>query len=188
MLNISDGAYPPKVAKSIGCSIEEAQKIYDNYHNVLYPGVTNFRENYVHKTVREKGSLHLNWGLRLYSDDADADIRTCNNACMQSFSVLTQIAAVELDKVILQEGMEDKVTLVNLIHDAIYLECDDDIDTIDWVNRNLAGIMTRKFLKNQELDLLAEVDIGYNLYDVITLPNNCSKEQIQELKSKLSRG
>jgi DNA polymerase I-like protein with 3'-5' exonuclease and polymerase domains len=185
MLNIRDGAYPPKVAKSIGCSIEEAQVIFDNYHNVLYPGVTAYREEYVQPTVQDNGFIHLNWGLRLYSTDARKDIRTLNNSTMQGYSNLTQIAAVEFDKVLQSSPYADDIKLTNIVHDCLYYEVTDALDIIKFINDTLPPIMCRPFITDQALTLKAEIDIGTSLGHVVTLPNNADLQTIQEKLSTL---
>ena len=181
------GAYPKKIAKQLGCNLEVAQLIFDRYHKELYQGVTKFREDYVLPTSKEQGYIHLNYGLRLYSDNVEKDIRTLFNANFQSYSVLTQIVLVEFHKAIIKDNMQDKVKLTNTIHDAIYGEMDDDIEVIKWVNDTLIAIMTRQFVHNQSVQLKSEVDIGYNLYDMVTLSNSCSVEKIQVLKDTLER-
>lgn len=179
------GAYPPKVASSIGCSIEEAQGIFDNFHNVLYPGVTAYREEYVQPTVEQNGYIHLNWGLKLFSSDARKDIRTLNNATMQSYSVLTQIAAVEFRNFMIKHNKQSRIQIVNVIHDAIYAEVDDDPILIKWVNDNLPRIMAKQFVDNQAMPIRAELDIGYNLYDIQTLNNDADLTEIEEKLSAL---
>lgn len=170
-MNISDGAYPPKVAKSIGCDLAEAQVIFDNYHNLLYPGVTKYREEYVMKQAKQNGFIHLNWGLKLFTDDAKRDIRTLNNATMQAYSDLTQIAAVEFDKVLQSSQFVNDITLTNIVHDCLYYEVTNDLNVIKFINDILPPIMCRDFVLNQELTIKAEIDIGPSLADMVTLPN-----------------
>lgn len=74
-MKISDGGFPDDHK---GGAI--TQEIFDNYHNVLYPGITAYREEYVLATAREQGYLHLGLGCRIYTDNPDNDIRTLNNA------------------------------------------------------------------------------------------------------------
>ena len=179
------GAHPKKVAKSIGCSIEEAETIFDNYHNKLYPGVTAYREEYVQPTVEEHGFIHLNWGLKLYSDNPEKDIRTLNNSTMQSYSDLTQIAGVEFDKVLKQSLYQSDIHLVNIIHDCLYYEITDSIEVIKYINDTLPPIMCKPFVIDQSLNLKAEIDIGPSLAHCVTLPNNASIEEIQNKLKEL---
>jgi len=182
---LSYGAYPPKVAKSIGCSLTEAQTIFDNFHNLLYPGVTRYREEYVFPQVQQHGWLHLNWGLKLFSDDAKRDIRTLNNSTMQCYSNLTQIAAVEFDKLYKQSKFRDDIKLVNIVHDCLYYEITDSLECIKYFNDNLPKVMCKQFVNDQEMGIKAEIDIGPSLAKCVTLPNNATAEQINELLLKL---
>ena len=177
------GAYPPKVAKSIGCSIEEATQIFDNFHNLLYPGVTAYREQYVLPQAKSNGWIHLNWGLKLFTNDAKKDIRTLNNSTMQSYSDLTQIAAVEFDKVLKPSKFNSSIDLVNIVHDCLYYEVDDDLEVIKFINDRLPSIMCAQFVHNQEMPIRAEIDIGPSLAHMVTLPNHAD---IATIESKLA--
>jgi len=179
------GAFPPKIVSQLGCSLQVAQGIFDRYHYELYKGVSEFRENYVLPTVIKNNEIHLNWGLYLKSSKPKEDIRTLFNSCFQSYSDLTQIAAVDFDKCIVDAGMQDRVIINNIVHDCLYGEMDKDPETIKWVNDNLIKVMTKPFIINQAVQLKSEVDIGYNLYDVETLSNNASTEEIQQVLDKL---
>ena len=79
-VGLSYGSYPDKVSKTLKISLAAAQSIFDNYHNVLYPGITDYRENYVLTTAKSTGRLHLGLGCYIYTDNARRDIRTLHNA------------------------------------------------------------------------------------------------------------
>lgn len=173
------GAYPKKIQTYLKCDIEVAELIFDRYHQELYKGVTDFKVNYVEPTVMKTNEIHLNWGLKLKTNEPDKDIRTLFNANFQSYSILTQISGIEFERLIYAHNMQDKVLINNQIHDALYGECNDDADTIAWVNEYLIQTMVRPFIINQAVELESELDIGYNLADVITLTNNATKEEIE---------
>ena len=179
------GAFPPKIVSQLGCTLAVAQGIFNRYHNELYAGVSDFRENYVAPTAKENGEIHLNWGLYLKSDNPDKDIRTLFNSNFQAYSSLTQISAVDFENRIIEDNMQDRVLINNIVHDAVYGELDDDIDTIKWVNDNLIAVMTKPFVHNQATPLKSECDFGYNLYDIVTLPNNAEEEEINTILTKL---
>ena len=182
---LSYGAYPPKVAKSIGCSLAEATTIFDNFHNLLYPGVTEYREKYVMPQVATHGWIHLNYGLKLFSDNAKKDIRTLNNSTMQGYSNVTQISGVEFDRVYKQSQYVDDIKLINIVHDCLYYEVTDDINVIKYINDTLPPIMCRPFVHDQALTLKAEIDIGPNLAETVTLPNNADLATIIDKLSTL---
>ena len=45
--------------------------------------------------------------------------------------------------------------------------------------------MTRDFIHNQTMHLKAELDIGYDLYNVTTIPNSASINIIKEKRNEL---
>jgi len=148
------------------------QEIFDRYHGELYPGVTAFKEDYVIPTSQEQGYLHLNWGLRVYSSNPKGDLLALNNANFQGYSDLTLIAATKFRQLYLEQGNPHNILGLNIIHDALYYEIDDNPQAIKWVNDNLIATMVPDFLIDQTVHLRAEADIGYNQKDMVTLPNN----------------
>ena len=76
----SYGAFPPKIASSINCSLEEGEQIFNAYHKELYPKITEYRENYVLPTAKQHKKLHLGLGFYINTKDPDSDIRTLANA------------------------------------------------------------------------------------------------------------
>lgn len=161
------------------------QGIFDRYHTELYPGVTEFREDYVIPTSQEQKYLHLNWGLRLYSANPKADLLSMNNANFQGYSDLTLIAGTKFRDKYLATGNPHNIMGLNIIHDALYYELDDTPEAIQWVNDNLIKTMVPDFLHNQTVHLRAECDFGYNQKDMITLSNNAALTEINEALTKL---
>jgi hypothetical protein len=162
------------------------QAIFDRYHEELYPGVNAFKNEYVIPTVNTNKSLHLNWGLRLATDNPRGDLLPLNNANFQGYSNLTCIAAVKFRNLYLSQGNPHNILGLNIIHDALYYELDDTPEAVQWVNTNLIACMTPDFLIDQTVHLRAEADFGYNQKDMITMPNNADMQTIinklQELK------
>lgn len=161
------------------------QELFDRYHNVLYPGITDYRENYVLPTTKENGYIHLGLGCRIYSDNPDDDIRTLHNATVQFWSILTLIAVNELNYRIQQENLEDYVKVQSTIYDSIYTQTYRDPEVIKWVNDNLIEIMTVQYLEDEEIHNEAEGEIGLNWADLHKIPNNASTQKIEEVLSLL---
>lgn len=161
------------------------QELFDRYHNVLYPGITDYRENYVLPTTKENGYIHLGLGCRIYSDNPDDDIRTLHNATVQFWSILTLIAVNELNYRIQQENLEDYVKVQSTIYDSIYTQTYRDPEVIKWVNDNLIEIMTVQYLEDEEIHNEAEGEIGLNWADLHKVPNNASTQKIEEVLSLL---
>ena len=161
------------------------QAIFDRYHEELYPGVNKFKTEYVIPTVNSNKSLHLNWGLRLATDNPRGDLLPLNNANFQGYSDLTCIAAVKFRNLYLSQGNPHNVMGLNIIHDALYYELDDTPEAVEWVNTNLIACMTPDFLINQTVHLRAECDFGYNQKDMVTMPNNADLATIIDKLSTL---
>lgn len=181
----SYGAFPKKISESIGCSLEEGERIFNAYHNDLYPEITDYRENYILKSAKQHGEIHMLLGASLRTDNADKDIRTLNNASIQSFSAITLVAGAQFTELTKSEHKQDEAKIFNMVYDAIYIEADLNPYTIKWVNDNLIPLMTQQYLENEDIPNAAECDIGFNLAETITLPNNASIEEIEEALTKL---
>ena len=176
---LSYGAFPPKIAKTLKISLAEAEELFYNYHNLLYPGITAFRENYVLPTAIEEGELHLGLGFMLKSDNPKGDIRTLANATCQFWSILTAIAINKMHQLIDEKGYEDDVVVTSTIYDSIYFEVTEDPEIIKWVNDNLIQVMTTDFMENQTIKNKSECEIGTNWAELHRIPNNASKDDIE---------
>lgn len=179
------GAYPPKIAATLKISLQEAQEIFDNYHNVLYPGITNYRENYVLVTAKEKGEIHLGLGFNIKTDDPDADIRTLTNATCQFWSILTALTINKMHQLIDANGYEEDIKVISTIYDSIYFEVTKDVNTIKWLNDNLISTMLVDFMEDQTIHNEAESDIGYNWAEMHRISNNASVEEIAKVLASL---
>lgn len=161
------------------------QEIFDNYHNNLYPGITDYRENYVLPTTRNQGYLHLGLGCRIYSDDANGDIRTLNNATCQFWSILTLIAINEINYRAERDGMTEKVKVCSTIYDSIYFYVENDAETVKWLNDNAVEALCVDYLKDQVVKNEAEGEIGPNWCDLSKVPNGASIEEIEEVLKEI---
>lgn len=180
------GAYPPKIASTLKIPIEEAKQIFDRYHNELYGGITDYRENYVLPTTISNGRIHLGLGFYLYSDDPDRDIRTLNNATVQFWSILTALTINKMHQLIDEKGYADDVLVVSTIYDSIYLQVTEDPKIIKWVNDNLINCMVKDFMEDQTIKNEAESEIGYDWATLKALPINASIQQIQEVLNEFA--
>ena len=157
------------------------EEIYNNYHNLLYPGVRSYIDNYVVPTAEAKGKLHLGLGFYIKTDFASNDSRTLHNASIQFWSILSIIAINKLHSLIDAAGLQDDVKVISTIYDSIYIECTKTPSIIKWTNDNLISCMTKDFIPNQRIPNTAESEIGYNWADLFKLPVNSTEDEIEQI-------
>jgi DNA polymerase I-like protein with 3'-5' exonuclease and polymerase domains len=174
------GAFPPKIAESIKCTLEEAEQIFDRYHNELYPGVTSFRENTVEPIVKKTGKIHAGLGFYLHTDNPSKDVRTLVNFCSQFWSILTLLAINEIHRRIDNEGKQNDIKCIATIYDSVYFTVKEDAETLKFLNDNIVKIMCKDFIENQTVPLEATAEIGRDWADMHQIPNNATQQQIQE--------
>lgn len=181
-VGLSYGAYPAKIAKTIKCDIEEATRIFNKYHQELYPGVHEMREK-VLKCATLNKRIHLGLGCYINTSNPDKDIRSIFNACSQYWSILTLLAIHQFNNLVENKKIEVCCT----IYDSIYIHCKDDINIIKWVNDTIIPLLTQDFLKDTIVHNEAEGEIGYNWYDTVSIKNNASLKDIVEAKKLLTQ-
>jgi hypothetical protein len=162
------------------------QEIFDNYHNILYPQITEYREKYVLPTAQKQGYIHLGLGCRIYTDNAGDAIRTLNNATVQFWSILTMIAVNELNYRIKEAGLLDKMDVISTIYDSIYVDVDKDPKVIKWLNDNIIEVLCVDYLENQVVPNAAEGEIGNNFADLFKIKNNASVRDIKKTLKNLT--
>ena len=163
------------------------QEIFDNYHTVLYPGITDYRENYVLATALKMGEIHLGLGFTIKTDDADRDIRTITNATCQFWSILTAIAINKMHHLIDEAGYQNDVKVISTIYDSIYLEVTETPEIIKWSNDNLINTMLVDFMEDQAVHNECDSDIGYNWADMLKITNNAPISEIKKVLANLER-
>jgi hypothetical protein len=179
------GAYPPKIAESIKCSIEEAQSIFDRYHSELYSNVTKFREEVVLPAARANGEVHMGLGAKILTDDPKKDERTLVNSCSQYWSILTLFAINKLHQVIDDAELSSHITVTNTIYDALYGEIDNDPALIYWLNKTLPLIMISPFLQGEIIHNEADLEIGLDWASFHKIDNSATLDDITNLLSTL---
>ena len=183
---LSYGAFPPKVAKALNVSIEEATDIFNNYHQKLYPSITDYRENYVLRTVEEEGEIHLGLGFTMKSDNPGKDIRTLANATCQFWSILTAIGINELHHRIDETFVSsDTIQVTSTIYDSIYGICLDHPEALKWLNDNIVPILVKDFIEDQIVKNEAQLEIGVNWADLQTIPLNATLDDCESILKSL---
>ncbi len=161
------------------------QEIFDNYHQVLYPGITEYREGYVLPTAKRQGFIHLGLGCRIYSNNPDDHIRTLHNATVQFWSILTLLAINEFNYRIREENLENEIQVCSTIYDSIYNYVVKDAEVVKWTNDNLIEVMTVQYLQEEIIHNEAEGEVGNNWADLHKIKNNASVEEVQEVLNML---
>ncbi len=161
------------------------QDIFNNYHNILYPDITRYREQYVLPFVQEHGYIHLGLGCRMYASNAEDSIRTLNNATVQFWSILTLIAINELNHRIREAGLEDRMDVISTIYDSVYVDVDNDPEIIKWLNDNLVELITVQWLQEEVVHNEAIGEIGLNWSELHKIPNGASVIEITTVLEKL---
>ncbi len=179
------GAYPPKIAESIKCSIEEAQSIFDRYHGELYSNVTKFREEVVLPAARANGEVHMGLGAKILTDDPKKDERTLVNSCSQYWSLLTLFAINKLHQAIDDAGLSTSIIVTNTIYDAIYGEIDNDPELVYWLNQTLPAIMVQPFIEGEIVHNEADLEVGLDWASFVKISNSATLEDITTILSQL---
>ena len=189
-----------------GFSQEEAIAIENNYHE-LYKVSTKWVKDKIAQASIDGYALGA-FGLRIRCPllnqvllgksstpyEASAEARTLGNAISgQSFGLLTNRAGNEFMHRVWASPYRYQIKLAAFIHDAIYMYFPCNSDILKWVNDNLIECMEWQELpeiQHSQVKLGAELDIYYPSWkDVLTLPNNQTKEQlikqVKEYKDQL---
>ena len=174
---LSYGAYPQKVANTIGCTLEEAQGIFDAYHNEMFPEITKFRKEIVDEAKRI-GYTHLGLGCRLYTSDVDKEVRTLFNANSQFWSIMTLLTINKMHSLIDDAGYMDDIKCISTIYDSIYFIVKEDTSIIRWLNNTLIEVMCMDYLVDQRVPNEANMEIGMNWAKLVELSNNATLNEI----------
>ena len=181
------GAFPPKIAATLKIPLVEAETIFNNYHNKLYPGITTYREKYVLPTAQEEGQIHLGLGFYLKTDNANRDIRTLANATCQFWSILTALTINKMHQLIDEKGYQDDVKVTSTIYDSIYFEVTEDYEIIKWVNDNLINCMIKDFMEDQAIKNECDSEIGYDWANLKAIPNGADVSKIEEVLNSFEK-
>jgi DNA polymerase-1 len=179
-----------------GFPVEEAKAIEKAYQE-LYKVSIQFAQNNI-EFASKHGYVELAFGLRLRTPvlaktitgnsytpyAAEAEGRSANNAVTQSWGMLINRAAIEIDKRIREAKLETKILLINTIHDAIYLLIISKPKVIKFLNDHLIKEMEwNKDIKiySLEVPMSANLEIEKSWDNLKELPNKASIQTIKEI-------
>jgi DNA polymerase-1 len=182
---------------NLGWSEEKSKAIEKNYHD-LY----KVSDEYVQKRLQQAakdGYVEVAFGLRVRTPllsqvvfgtrgmpyEAAAEGRTAGNALGQSYGLLNNRAAVAFMQKVWNSKYRYDIKPVALIHDAIYILIKNDVEVVEFANRELINAMRWQELpeiQHPTVKLGAALDIFWpDWAHPTTLPNEASQEKILEV-------
>lgn len=181
---------------NLGWPEDKAKAIEKGYHD-LYKVSDEFIQARLHQASKD-GFVEVAFGLRVRTPllkqvmfgkakmpyEAAAEGRTAGNAMGQSYGLLNNRAAVDFWKKVWASKYRYDILPSALIHDAIYPIIRDDVEVVEWANRELIKSMQWQELpeiQHPTVKLGAALDIFWpNWGNPTTLPNEATKEVIME--------
>lgn len=185
---------------NLGWPEDKAKAIEANYHT-LYQASTQWVQEKL-KEASEKGYVTVAFGLRLRTPllaqilwgtkrvpyQAQAEGRTAGNALGQSYGLLTNRACNAFMQKVWDSPYAEFIKPVAMIHDAIYLMIADDIEVVEWVNRELINEMEWQELpeiQHDKVKIGAALDIFWPSWaNPIGLPLKADQQSIRAACSK----
>lgn len=196
------------LVNNVGFSLEEAKEIEKNYHD-LY----QVSDQWVQSKIEQAHTLGYSvaaFGLRVRTPllkqvvygssrspyEAAAEARTLGNAISgQSYGLLNNRSANEFMAKVRASKYRLDIRPVAQIHDAQYYLIRDDIEVVEWANRELIKSMQWQELPEIQHDTVklgAALDIFWPSWaKATTLPNNADRETIlkvcRETKAEINQ-
>lgn len=180
-----------------GWDMEKAKRIEAKYHE-LYKVSDDYIQARL-KQASKDGYVTVAFGLRVRTPllkqvvfgasgmpyEAAAEGRTAGNAMGQSYGLLNNRAAVDFWRKVWASKYRLDILPVALIHDAIYAVIRDDVEVVEWANRELIKSMQWQELpeiQHPTVKLGAALDIYWPHWaKAITLPNDADQATIRKL-------
>ena len=181
--------------KNLGWSESQAKGVEANYKKLYQESIdwVNAKIEEAHTKGYSEGAFGLRirtpvlaqtiYGAAKLPKEAAAEARTLGNAISgQSYGLLNNRAAVEFMQKVWASKYRYDILPVALIHDAAYFVIRDDVEVVEWTNRELIKAMQWQELpeiKHPVVKLSANLDIFWpNWSNPITLPNGTNQQEI----------
>lgn len=176
------------LVNNLGFDEEKAKSIEKGYHE-LYKVSDEYVQERLKQAAKD-GFVEVAFGLRVRTPllkqvvyggkgmpyEAAAEGRTAGNALGQSYGLLNNRAAVDFMKKVWASKYRLDIKPVALIHDAIYILIRNDIEVVEWANRELINSMRWQELpeiQHPTVKLGAALDLFYpDWAHPTTLPND----------------
>ena len=185
---------------NLGWEEEKAKAIEKGYHD-LYQESDAYVQSRLQQASKD-GYVEVAFGLRVRTPllkqvmfgsskmpyEAAAEGRTAGNALGQSYGLLNNRAAVAFWQKVWESKHRHNILPVALVHDAIYMLIKDDVEVVEWANRELINAMRWQELpeiQHPTVKLGAQLDIFWpNWSNAITLPNDITRQEIIDICEK----
>lgn len=186
--------------KNIGLPEPIAKAIEIGYQE-LYSDTMEFNKKNA-QFANQNGYVECAFGLRLRTPlitqcilgskstpkEVESEARSANNAITQSYNMLSNRAAIEIQKRIIKSPYANDIFLANQIHDAIYFIWKDNNSVTKWLNDNLIACMEWQeypAIKSNEVKLGANLSMGYSWDKQKNLNNKASIYEIEAIKNSI---
>lgn len=182
---------------NLGWEEDKAKAIEKGYHD-LYKESDAYVQSRLQQASKD-GYVEVAFGLRVRTPllkqvmygsykmpyEAAAEGRTAGNALGQSYSLLNNRAAVDFWNKVWTSKYRYDILPVALIHDAIYAIIKDDVEVMEWANRELTKSMAWQKLpelQHPTVKINAALDIFWPSWaEPTTLPVDADKATILAL-------
>jgi DNA polymerase-1 len=182
---------------NLGWPEDKAKAIEKGYHD-LYVVSDQYVQDRLQQASKD-GYVEVAFGLRVRTPllkqvvfgsrkmpyEAAAEGRTAGNALGQSYGLLNNRACVEFMQKVWASKYRLDIKPVALIHDAIYILIRNDVEVVEWANRELIASMRWQELpeiQHPTVKLGAALDLFWpDWAHPTTLPNDADQRTILEM-------
>ena len=188
------------LVNNLGFEADKAKEIEAGYHELYKVSDEYIQERL--KQASQDGFVDVAFGLRVRTPllkqvvfgasrmpfEAAAEGRTAGNAMGQSYGLLNSRAANAFMQKVWASKYRLDIKPCALIHDAIYILIRDDIEVVEWANKELILAMQWQELpelQHPTVKLGAALDIYWPSWaNATTIPNNADLATIREVCDK----
>ena len=185
---------------NLGWEEDKAKAIEKGYHD-LYKESDAYVQSRLQQASKD-GYVEVAFGLRVRTPllkqvmygsskmpyEAAAEGRTAGNALGQSYGLLNNRAAVAFWQKVWESKHRHSILPVALVHDAIYALIKDDVEVVEWANKELINAMRWQELpeiQHPTVKLGAQLDVFWPSWaNPITLPNDITSQEIIDICEK----
>lgn len=184
---VNNLGFPEDKAKSIEQGYHDLYKVSDQYvqSRLQQAAIDGYVEVAFGLRIRTPLLKQVIFGSKSMPFEAAAEGRTAGNALGQSYGLLNNRAAVEFFQKVWASKSRLDILPVALIHDAIYVLMRDDVEVVDFANRELIKSMRWQELpeiQHPTVKLGAALDIFWPSWaTATTLPNDADQITIKQI-------